>query len=299
MMLRRDFLRLIATVGSGAAGVVGALGTVRTARAAAFGADVPPIPAVPRARPLGIQLYSLRTIMDTEPERVLAALVEIGYEEVELAGLYGHSATDFRGMLDRAGLRAPAGHIDLSPPPASGPWQEWERTLEDAATLGHDWVVVPWIDQGERTLDGYRRIAERFNAAGEAARAAGLRFAYHNHDFEFRAIDGVIPYDLLLDRTEPDLVEMEMDVYWVVHAGADPLHYFRQHPGRFPLIHVKDRDAEGEMVDVGAGRIDYSEVFAAAEGAGIRHYLIEHDNPESPMNFARSSYRHVRGLLPE
>lgn len=304
-MLRRDFLRLIAAAGSGGAATALGVTLPRPAAASAPGSAVA-LPAyaagsgasIARAAPpIGIQLYSLRSLLADDTDRTLAALAAMGYEEVELAGLYGHDAGDFRRMLDRVGLRAPAGHVSLEPPPASGPWTSWERTLEEAATLGHRWVVVPWIDQRERTLDGYRRIAERFNAAGAAARAAGLRFGYHNHDFEFRAIDGVLPYDLLLAETEAELVGMELDIFWAVHAGADPLAYFRRHPGRFPLIHVKDRNADGEMVDVGAGRIDFRAILEAGDIGGVEHAIIEHDNPKAPLDFARASLAHVRGLL--
>jgi sugar phosphate isomerase/epimerase len=244
------------------------------------------------AQPIGIQLYTLRRLLGDAAERTLAALAAIGYEEVELAGLHGSSPAAWRAMLDRQGLRAPAGHVPLSalrPDP--------RRALDEAAALGQTFVVVPWIDQADRTLDGYRRIAAHFNEAGEAARRVGLRLAYHNHDFEFAPVGGVVPFDVLLAETDPSLVSFELDLFWIRRGGHDALVYFERHPGRFALVHVKDMSADGRMVDVGAGEIDFARVVAASPTAGIRHYFIEHDDPAEPLAFARASYAHMRSLL--
>jgi sugar phosphate isomerase/epimerase len=280
-MRRRDLLRTLAVTAAAGAALPGAAAAAR---------------AVARVggthRSVGIQLYSVRELFAADPARTLAALAEIGYEEVELTGLHGRSARETRRLLDANGLRAPAGHVALEEVTDG-----WERTLENAEILGHEYVIVPWIDAGLRTLEGYARLAAVFNETGARARAAGLRFAYHNHDYEFLPIDGIVPYDLLLERTDPELVALELDLYWAVVGGADPLAYYARHPGRFPLVHVKDRDAEGRMVSVGAGVIDFAEIFARSDLAGTRHYFVEHDNPADPLAFARSSYAHVRGLL--
>ncbi len=112
---------------------------------------------------------------------------------------------------------------------------------------------------------------------GESCREAGLRFGYHNHDFEFETIDGQIPFDVLLDETDPGLVDFELDLFWITKGGEDPLRYFERYPGRFTLCHVKDMAAGGEMVDVGAGGIDFAAIFARAEQAGLKHFFVEHD----------------------
>jgi sugar phosphate isomerase/epimerase len=256
-----------------------------------------PLPdsAAPGSRRLdviGIQLYTVRGLMEREPDATLGALAAIGYGEVEFAGLYGRTATDFRRMLDNRDLTAPAGHVSIQDIRTS-----LSRLLDDAATLGWNWIVCPWIDERERTLSGYRRVAADLNRAGESARTVGLRVAYHNHEFEFaRLADGTVPYDILLAELDPQLADMELDLYWIVHAGADPLAYLERQPGRFPLLHVKDRTPSGAMVDVGAGAIDFRRIFASATTGGARHYFVEHDQPESPLDFARESFAHLRGL---
>jgi sugar phosphate isomerase/epimerase len=241
----------------------------------------------------GIQLYTLRRPMGLDFEGVLLQLGEMGYEEVEFAGYFGRSSEAVRRILRRAGLEAPATHVGFD---ALG--DDWPRTLDQAAEVGHRWVVVPWIPADARAgSDGYRRVAERFNRAGDEARRTGLRFAYHNHDFEFETTpEGDLPFDLLLEATDPGLVEFEMDVFWTVRGGGDPTEYFRRFPGRFPLVHLKDMDGSGAMVDVGSGNLDFGAILRAADEAGLRHAFVEHDNPEEPLATARRSLEHLRSL---
>ena len=273
-MDRRSFLGCIA----GAVATLGAGG--RLASRPAF------------ARPIGIQLYTVRELMRGDPERTLAALAEIGYAEVELAGLHGHGARELRAMLDRTGLAAPAGHVSLADIRTA-----LDRTLEDAATLGHGWIVVPWVDAPERTHEGYERLAGLFDETGAVARRAGLRLAYHNQAYDLHRVDGVVPYELLLTRTDPALVDFEMDLYWIRDGGGEAIEWLTRHPGRFPMVHVKDMDAAGRMVDVGAGVIDFAAVAAESRRAGIRHWFVEHDEPPAPLDHARASYRALRRIL--
>jgi sugar phosphate isomerase/epimerase len=155
---------------------------------------------------------------------------------------------------------------------------------------------VASLPAAERSsIDAYRRIADEFNRAGEAARAKGLTFAYHNHDFEFQPMDGTTGYDTLLEACDPALVAMELDLYWITHAGRDPLRYVRANPSRFPLVHVKDRAADGSMADAGAGQIDFPAIFAAAGGA-IRHYFVEHDRPGDAFASIAASHRYLSSL---
>ncbi|HEX6537411.1 MAG TPA: sugar phosphate isomerase/epimerase [Gemmatimonadaceae bacterium] len=230
--------------------------------------------------------------MDRDVEGTLAELARIGYAEVELAGLHGKTPREMRTILDRAGLRATSSHIAMR-----DIRERWPAALVDAHTLGQRWIVCPWIDESDRTPDGYRRVAEELDRAAEAARGAGLGFAYHNHDYEFAPIaGGVVPYDLLLAECDPALVRMELDLYWIAKAGRDPLAYFEAHPGRFPLVHVKDMARDGAMVDVGQGTIDFAAIFARHARAGIEHYFVEHDDPPSPLADARASYQYLRHL---
>lgn len=241
---------------------------------------------------LGVQLYTVRSLMAEDAAGTLAAVAEIGYEEVELAGLYGAAPQEMRGLLDRMGLRAVSSHVGLGPIRS-----EPEAVLDEAAVLGVRYVTCPSIPGRERTAEGYRRVADDFNAFGERARSRGLAFAYHNHAFEFESVDGGRGYDILLDRCEAELVKMQMDVFWTVHGGADPIGYFRAHPGRFPLIHAKDRTASGDMVDVGRGVIDFAAILAEAETAGLEHVLVEHDRPEDPLRSIRASYETLAPLV--
>src|SRR6266571_1209784 len=196
-----------------------------------------------------------------------------------------------RGLL-RHGLAAPAAHVSLAP-------NEWRAALDAAPVIGHRYLVVPWIAaEARRTLDDYKRMAQRFNQAATAARAAGIQFAYHNHDFEFVPMDGRLPYDVLLAETDPHLVQLEIDLYWITKGGQDPLTYFARWPGRVPLVHVKDSAGppDHRMVDVGAGTIDWKRIFAQGEQAGIRHCFVEHDAPANAFASIRASYEYLKRL---
>jgi sugar phosphate isomerase/epimerase len=231
--------------------------------------------------------------MEGNVDRTLARLAEIGYTEVEPAGYHGRTPAEFRRALDANGLTAPAAHI-----PVGDVRDKTSATIDAARALGARWVVVPWLAPNERTADDYRRVADVLNRAGEAARAAGMRVAYHNHDFELVPVGGTRPLDLLLERTDPNLVDFELDLYWAVKAGADPLAYFSRWPGRFPLVHVKDSAGppEHRQTDVGAGTINFAQLFAQRGQAGTRHFFVEHDDPADPLAFAAASFRALRAL---
>lgn len=265
--------------GAGAATVLGASGAPAQRRSTSM-------------KPVGIQLYTVRRLMNNAPADTLTALAEIGYREVQLAGLYGKTAREFRGLLDAAGLSAPSSHIGLAPLRT-----QLERTLDDAEVLGHRWIIVPWLDQKDRTLDALKGVCDEFNLIAEAVQKRGMRFGYHNHDFEFTPIDGVLPFDLMLERTDPKLVFFELDLFWLRKGGRDPLDLFTKYPGRFPSLHVKDMTADGRMVNVGEGVIDFARIFAQAQRAGIEHYFVEHDNPEQPLQDVAASFKGVQALL--
>lgn len=244
-----------------------------------------------RVDSVGLQLYTLRNEMTEDFEGTLARLAEMGYREMEFAGYFGRSAGDVRETLAANGLVSPASHIQLN-----AIRENLAQEIEFAAEVGQRYLVVPSLPGNERSLDDYRRHAETLNRAGEECRNAGLKMGYHNHSFEFENTNGRIPYDLLLEETDPELVDMELDLYWIVDAGFDPLDYFAAHPGRFSMLHVKDRAADGAMVDVGSGTIDFAGIFAQAETAGIRHYFVEHDNPGDGFTSVANSLNHIREL---
>lgn len=276
---RREFLR--SAGGMFAAGVV--LGPSALVR--------PRAPRNDRLGHLGLQLYGVRHLMDKDVEGTIAAVAAIGYREVELAGLHNKSAREMRAILDRHGLRARSSHSSMQ-----DIRRNWSRTLDDAATLGQTYVVNPWIDEPERTVAGYTKAAHEMTAAAEAARAHGLGFAYHNHEFEFARVDGKLPYDILLAESDPKLVKMELDIFWIVKGGQDPLAYFTRHAGRFPMIHAKDMTKDGTMVDVGQGAIDWRDILRYARKAGLEYTFVEHDDPPSPIADARVSYEYLRPL---
>lgn len=245
-----------------------------------------------RVNNVGLQVYSLRTEMAQDFEGTLEKLAQLGFKEIEFAGYFDRSPAEVRRILDRLGLTSPAAHIQLTAIRA-----DLERQIETAATIGQKFIVVPSIPADERSLDDYQSHAELLNRAGEASRQAGIKMGYHNHSFEFEQQDGgKIGYDLLLDLTEPDLVAMEMDLYWAVNAKQNPVTWFRNHPGRFAMLHVKDMDRDGNMVDVGRGTIDFAELFSHVEGAGFEHYFIEHDYPTDGINSITYSYNTVSNI---
>lgn len=301
---RRDFLT--ALVGAGLGGLIApraAAGAGCTATNATTRDSGSPgrLAAGPRIEPLGVQLYTVRTLMADDVGGTLAAVADIGYREVETAGLHGLSPAAFRRALDANGLVAVSGHVALE---ALDP-DRIGSTLDDAATLGQSWVTVPSLGSEWRSPDGYRRVAEALNRAGEAAGAAGLRVAYHNHAFEFEPLEGEpVPegaapttgWELLLAETDPALVDLQMDLFWTVHAGSDPLTWFERHPGRFVMVHAKDRTQAGDMVDVGEGDLDFGSLLAAGRGAGLKHVIVEHDQPSDPLESIRRGYRTLSAL---
>lgn len=245
-----------------------------------------------RISKIGLQLYTVRDLMKSDFEGTVAQVATIGYKEVEFAGYFGKSAAEVRKVLDANGLVSPSSHIaieDLEKDP--------NAIFDYARTVGHEWVIVAWLDEDRRnTVAALEKVADEFNAIGEKAKAAGLKFAYHNHNPEFTPIEGQLPYDIFLSRTDPKLVQFEMDLYWIVNGGGDPLKYFAKYPGRFPMVHVKDMTKDRKMVDVGQGAIDWKGIFAHAKQAGIEHYFVEHDEPTSPLADIKVSYDYLRGL---
>lgn len=230
--------------------------------------------ATAAAAPLGVQLYTLRDLMAESVASALELVASSGYREVEFAGYFDHTPKQLRALLDANGLSAPSGHISNQLFAA-----EPEKMADVAAAMGHKYLVIPWTDEHERSIDDYHRHAESFNRWGEICKAAGLQFAYHNHDFEFHETDGILPYDLLLEETDPSVVAFELDLAWAQKGNADSVGYFNKWPGRFPLLHVKDMNAEGNEVDIGDGDVDFAAIFAAAETGGVKHGFVERDNP--------------------
>lgn len=246
------------------------------------------------AQPLtrvGVQLYTVRSLMSEDVAGTLSEVGRIGYDEVEFAGTFGHPPTRIRGWLEDAGLQAPAAHVD----PSELALEAMDRTLEAASVIGFRWLIQAFIPAESRTADGYRSVADNLNRTGERASGEGVRVGYHNHAFEFEPLGDTTGYEILLDRLDPAYVDLEIDFHWTAVGGADPLALFEAHPGRFRLCHVKDLDRNGAMVDVGAGVIDWAHLFARSATAGLDHYFVEHDRPGDPLASIEASYRYLTG----
>ena len=247
--------------------------------------------AADKVNKVGLQLYTVRSLMQQSVERTLATVAGIGYKEVEFAGYFNRPPRSVRQLLKRNGLSSPSAHVGIDT--VRGPWN---RTLNDASEVGHKWLLVAWLAEADRnSVDAVKRTADLFNRAGEDAKRYDLKFAYHNHDFEFKEVGGKRILDLLLENTDPKLVDFEMDLYWVVKGGADPLDYFRRYPGRFPMVHVKDAGPAPDrtMTEVGKGTIDFPSIFAQRKLAGLKHYFVEHDNPADPVASVRESFGYL------
>ena len=245
-----------------------------------------------RVERIGVQLYTVRDLLAADPAGTLDAVAGLGYVEVETAGYAGLAPQAFAAVLKNTGLDAPSAHVPLTDVETAP-----EQLLEAAAAVGHRYLVVPWLAPALRgSTDDYARVAEVLNDFGEACADQGIQLGYHNHDFEFAPIGDVVPYDLLLERCDPNLVKFELDLFWAAKAGADAAAYFRAWPGRFPLCHVKDMTEAGEMVAVGDGRIDFAALFDAGVTGGLGHYFVEHDNPEEPLASIRRSFETVEAI---
>jgi sugar phosphate isomerase/epimerase len=242
---------------------------------------------------VGLQLYTLRNELPKDLEGTLKKVATIGYKEVELFGyadgkFFGKSPKEFKALLQSLGLSAPSGHYTTGKnnPSAKGTLtNNWTQTVADAAEVGQKYMICAFLFPEERgTIDDYKRNAELFNKSAEVCKQYGIQFGYHNHDFEFKEIDGQLPYELLLKNTDPELVKMELDLYWVSFAGKDPVKYFQEYPGRFPMWHVKDMEkvAERSFAEVGTGSINFQRIFDAAKTAGLVHFFVEQDVCKRP-----------------
>jgi sugar phosphate isomerase/epimerase len=247
--------------------------------------------SVPKSR-RSSQLYSWRRIMDrsqAEADRMLRALSNMGYTQVERAGTYGWTAQQFKRVLDRYGLWAHSSHDGFSINPADAAWLEnWKPAVAYANELDQEFIGFAWFPGPYNDKSFWQFLADRFNEAGEYARSQGLKFFYHNHDFEFtNQFDGAPAYNILLEETDRRYVSFELDLYWIVYGGESPVHYLSEDPARFPLYHVKDRTwrDRGPTVqdweDVGPGSIDFPDIFEAGDGRTLdKHFVIEHDMPQ-------------------
>ncbi len=245
---------------------------------------------------IGIQLYTVRKEISEDLVGTLKKVAKIGYSSIELAGyrdgkFYGETPKEFKNIVNDLGLKALSSHNGIRP-------EQIEKIVEDNVRLGVKYTVLPYLGNTQRkTLDDYKKLAEQFNTYGEVCKKAGIKFAYHNHDFEFELMEGEIPYDVLLNGTDPDLVNFEMDLFWIKKGGYQPLDYFNKFPGRFALWHVKDLDpATGKYTEVGSGNINFKEIFNNKSTAGMEYFFVELDNSKRPaLESIKISYDYLKG----
>lgn len=245
---------------------------------------------------IALQLYTVRSLTQGDFLGTLRAVADMGYPAVEFAGFGGLSADQLKAALDDMGLRAMGAHVQLDAFASRLP-----EVCAELRTLGAEYAIVPYLGEDRRgDVDQARWLAGTFNEWGARCKEEGIRFGYHNHDFEFNPLPGEQPatlFDILLAETDPNVVALELDVFWVRYAGVDPLQLIRRHPDRFPLLHLKDMEAGAERDDapVGAGVIDWSPILAATETSAA-WYIVEQDNPRDPLADVERSLRHLEGM---
>ena len=236
------------------------------------------------SKPLAVQLYTVREAVAKNLEAALEQLAALGYKNIELFGyngtFFGKTLSEFKTILANTGIKVLSSHHNTGIATKSkGTLSDgWDQAIEDIHALGAEYMVCAYLMPDERTPEIYKSLPAMFEKAATSTKAAGIQFAYHNHDFEFEKLDDTLVYDFLLKNTSNDLVKMEMDLYWISKAGYDPVQYFEKYPGRFHMWHVKDMEAETKAItEVGNGTIDFDRIFAARKKAGLKYWFVEQD----------------------
>jgi sugar phosphate isomerase/epimerase len=274
---RRDFLKISA---AGAFGMM-ALSPLACAQGAADR----------KSYGVGLQLYTIRDAMAADVKGSLQKLSDMGYKNLELADyangkFYGFLPKEFKKMVNDMGMEIISSHTSVE---AEGITTESaQKMADDHAELGVKYCVQPWVEEQDRNVEFYKRMVGEWNEVGRIMKGVGIQFGYHNHNFEFDNLDGIVPYyDIFMPEMDPDLITMEIDIYWVSKAGQDPVEMFNRYPGRFQLFHLKDMFTQqapyfdivkDDIAPVGAGVIDFKRIFAAADVAGMKYHFVEDDN---------------------
>jgi sugar phosphate isomerase/epimerase len=229
-----------------------------------------------KANPFGIQLWTVKQALYKDTVGVLTHLSKCGYKQIEgFEGdkgiFWGMKNTELKKVLDDLGMKMVSTHCDNT--------KDFERKAAQAAEIGMKYLICPHKG-AQKSIDNFKRFSDEFNACGEITKKNGLRFAYHNHDYSFVAMDGIVPQDLMMKSTNPDTVDFEMDMYWTVAAGVDPIAYMKKFPNRFKLVHVKDlvKTATGhESCIIGKGTIDYKSLLPQATAQGVKYFIVEQE----------------------
>ena len=269
MYQRRDFLKTTAT-GLALTAITGNLLGCKSS--SMFGSKA-------NLNEFGLQLYTLRDVLPKDPKGVLKQIAEMGYKQIESfegsTGMFwGMTNIEFKKYMDDLGMKIVSSHCNIE--------KDFERKANEAAEIGMKYLIDPYVGP-QKTIDDTKKIAEKFNNRGEICKKAGLKFAYHNHDYPFKIVDGQVPLDIMIRNTDPSLVDFEMDIYWVVTAGEDPVKWFEKYPGRFTLGHIKDRKKNAPLSDkdasciVGQGEIDFAKILKAGQKNGMKYFIVEQE----------------------
>jgi sugar phosphate isomerase/epimerase len=249
---------------------------------------------------IGLQLYTVRADAAKDIKGTIAKIAQIGYTSLEVIGynagkFFGLTPEEFSALLKQNNLKTPSGHYGISNFLMKGDEEELKRTVGDAAKMGHDFFTVAFLTPDMRTsLDDYKKLAAKFNQAGEVIKSAGMQLAYHNHNFEFKDWGGGnTGFDVFVKETDPKLLKFELDMYWVTRAGKDPIELIKSNPGRIQLWHIKDMsDKETQTFDVGGdqyftevgtGIINYKEIFKYKKESGMKYFFVEQDQVKIPV----------------
>ncbi len=285
---RREFLKISA---AGAIGI-SILGTTACKPAK-------PAAAIDRKSfGVGIQLYTLRDAMTADALGSLKKLSELGYKNLELANyadgkFYGFAPSELKKIANDLGMDVISSHTQVE---AAGITIDNAKIMADAhAELGVKFCVQPWVNEPDRNIESYKKMIADWNEVGRIMKSVGIQFGYHNHNFEFANIDGVVPYyDIFMPEMDADLITMELDLFWANKAGQDPVAMFSKYPGRFQLLHFKDMKTneapffdviKDDVCSVGAGVIDFKKILAAKEVAGMKNMFVEDDNQGNGRTF--------------
>lgn len=236
---------------------------------------------------LGLQVFTIRKAMEQDPKLTLQRVAKMGYEDLETYGMgenglsyYNLPINDFKSLLTDLGLTTSSGHYDLNKymnRPEKDMLNYVDGCIAGASSLGQDYITWPWLAPEDRTLDKFTSLASKLNLIGEHVKKAGLRLAYHNHDFDFADLGGRSGYDIIMDETDPELVKLQIDLYWAVRASKhNPAYYFNKQPGRFEMWHIKDMDrVTQDYTELGNGTIDYKPILKYVKLSGMKYYYLE------------------------
>lgn len=243
---------------------------------------------------IGVQLYTVREDMAKDFEGTIAKVAALGYQQVEFAGYYNRTPQQVKDVLAKNKLEAPSVHVALQELR-----QNLSKAVETSQAIGHKLVICPFLmPQDRQKLEDYKAVAATLNKAAAAFKAVGIEFGYHNHDFEFTPLEGKLPMDVLLAETDPKLVKIELDLFWITKAKHDPLAFYSKNPGRVIALHVKDIDkTTGSFAEVGRGTIDFKPLLAQAPKAGVKYYFVEQDRcPGPPLDSLKISHDYLQNL---